>query len=191
MPNFDTRRVLSCWVRIRSQIERIVKIHEHFKTSFRSELRQNMFLLRSARRSRHLQLVRTTLCSTKAGAALTYRNCCRCVLLRGPPAIKIDKSEDSSGRKRSSHMHKTHNNKEITCYNIVLGVADCVSLVLRMLFAKSILVKCLREISIAKNAGSHEPGMLSEPEKVFWDHNHILFYCALRLGRNRFMKFGP
>ncbi len=111
-------------------------------------------------------LQRHVLCEEHSRTSAKRHFSLHILLLRAYEAIKVDESEDFSRRKRSSHMHQTHNNKEIICYNIILVVAGCVSLVLLMLFAKSILVKCLREISNSINAGSHEPSMLSGQEKV-------------------------
>jgi hypothetical protein len=32
---------------------------------------------------------------------------------------------------------------------------------------------------------------MSTEEKVLWDHKHVLYTAALRLGLYRVMKFGP
>ena len=136
------------------------------KTSLRSELRQSTFSLHCAGRTRKDMLSWCRSRARRLSASSVSKLLLSFLVLHAHTATEIDKSEDFSLRKTSSHMHQTHHNKEVTCYNIILGVANVESLVLRMLFAKPILVICLREISSTINAGSHEPGMLSGQEKV-------------------------
>jgi hypothetical protein len=52
-----------------------------------------------------------------------YRDSLYNLVLCALQAIKIDMSEDSSRRKRTTHMHQSHNNKEMTCHNNISSVA--------------------------------------------------------------------
>ncbi len=137
-----------------------------------------MFSLHCTRRRTHttLDTLGVDECICDAWSSRHFRVVC--VLLSMLQAHEVDKSEDFSRRKRSSHMHETHNNKEITCNNIISGVAMCICFVLRMLFEKSILVKCLREISITKKhkiSGTRHA--LGTRESVLRSQSYALLLC--------------
>src|SRR4051812_21531482 len=102
-----------------------------------------MISLHSARRTKMTTLNLHAKVEAEYNAPSTH--CSRVVIfvLRVEQAIKVNKSEDFSRRKKLSHMHHSYNNKEITCYNIISSVAMCLSYVSRALFAFLFWSACL------------------------------------------------
>jgi hypothetical protein len=190
-PNFDTKRILRPSDRIRCRFVHVMQTDRDIETSFREELRQNLFSMPCVRRTRLYKLYWVQTRTTHPCACLTclasLYNLVLCVL----QALENDKSEDSSAGRASSHRCQTHTNKVNACYSIISSVTTCISFVLHVLFAFFIWAACRREISTSQNAGSQDLDMLSRSEKVRWDHNDMHFYYALRFSENRSMKFGP
>jgi hypothetical protein len=189
MPNFDIIRIFDRWVRFRSQIERIVETDGDISRFSRSELRQNMFLLRCARRKRMYNACGHGVSRWVQPPSSTSEYWLYILFLPAQRVIKIGKSEESSRRKKSSRMHQTLHKHVITCYNMLSCVLVCLSHAGWELFAFHFWLQYPREISATQSTRSHESDMISAQEKVLWNHRQVLYTATLLWGLYRVMNF--